>query len=313
MTDTKAPEETAQRSLADLADLLGIDESADTGTGLPHSLALIGAPGTGKTLAAGSIVKVPEFKDAQIAYVDLELGTSVWAQDPQIWSERYHPTKNPGGHIHHFPIKAGNTVEAKAQIDKLFGYRDESGQKRLGALFSPAFNVDVIIVDTFDRLQSVGFDYFMATAKTKDGRQDPQAAYGMLGPWTTDIAWNLQTGSPISILLAHEMEKVDARTGQPVITMNLKGGSKESVPSAPDLVARLSKRDVIEGEGDEAHEVTRYVAELAGTETALLKNRYGFTEPLWDFSLPRLYAAINQKIQSTEAVIASVKSGKNNK
>lgn len=298
MTATLAPEAPAQLSLASLADIVGIEVSDTIDFGLPSCIAIIGDAGSGKTTLAGGIIKVPEFADKKIAYIDVENGTSVWATDPQV----LHAVKT--GQITRFPIDKTDPIKAKGQLDKLLGYTDESGQKQIGALFSSAFAalVDIIVIDTFDTLQEIGLAYFMATSHNAAGVTDGQAAYGKLAPWTTNILWELQLGKPFGVVLSHGMEKKDKKTGIDKLTMKLAGSAKESVASIPDLVAYITWQTV---ETEEAP-VSRLVAHMSQSPDATLKNRYGFTEPMWDFTLPKLFGAINSKIEAAKAVVDAV-------
>ncbi|WP_025157251.1 AAA family ATPase [Leifsonia aquatica] len=289
----EAPAAVMQRSLGDLADLIGLEVEDSVELGLPSCIAIIADAGAGKTTLAGGIIKVPLFRNAKIAYIDVEKGTSVWAQDPQIM----HAVQS--GQITRFSIDKTDPIKAKGQLDKLLGYKDDNGQKHVGALFSPAFGVDVIIIDTFDTLQEIGKDFFMATTRTQDGRQDTQGAYGKLAPWTTDILWELQHGKPFGLVLSHGMEKKDKKTGIDKLSMKLAGSAKESVASIPDLVAYMTWQE----KEDEEPRQTHLVAHMSQSAEVTVKNRYGFDGPMWDFSLPVLFAAIDQKIAASQGVI----------
>lgn len=296
MTDTAVQPAPTTIDLGALAEMIGMDVSDSVEVGPPNSIAIIADPGAGKTTLGGGIIKVPGFENARVAYIDVEKGTNVWALDPQIM----HAVKT--GQITRFSIDKTNPIKAKEQLDKLLGFTDETGQKQIGALFSPAFNVDVIVIDTFDTLQEIGLAYFMATTKNKDGVMDGQGAYGKLAPWTTNILWELQLGKPFGIVLSHGMEKKNKKTGIDVLTMKLNGSAKESVASIPDLVAYMGWQVDESEEGQKSH----LVAHMSQSPNATLKNRYGFTEPMWDFSLPRLFEAINVKIAASKAVVEAV-------
>lgn len=299
--DTTAPAPvaeapTAKRSLGDLADLLGVDTVKGVELGKPSCIAVMAEPGAGKTTLLGGIIKVPDYANAKVAVVDTEGGTSVWALDPQIM----HAVET--GQITVFKIDKTDVMASKIMLDKLLGYTDENGQKQIGALFSPAFDVDVIIIDTFSTLQEVGLGYFMATSKNGAGVQDGQAAYGKLAPWTNDILWSLQNGKPLGIVSSHTMDKKDKKTGVDKLTMKLAGSAKDNVAAIPDLVAYMGWQVKEDEEPQQSH----LVAHMSQSPVVTVKNRYGFHEPFWDFSLPSLFAAINAKIDASKAVVAAV-------
>ncbi|MBG6106617.1 AAA family ATPase [Frigoribacterium sp. CG_9.8] len=305
MTDTStlAPAAPTLLSLSSLADIIGIETSDSVEVGFPSCIAVIGDAGAGKTTLAGGLVKIPDFKDKKIAYIDVENGTSVWALDPQVM----HAVKT--GQITRLPIKKTDPMKAKPQLDRLLGYVDETGQKQIGALFSPAFDCDIIVIDTFDTFQDIGFQYFMATCKNAAGVQDALAAYGKLAPWTNDVLWELQLGKPFGLVLSHGMEKKDKKTGIDKLTMKLAGSAKENVASIPDLVAYMGWQ---ENENDEEPRRPHLVGHMSQSPDATLKNRYGFTEPMWDFTLPKLFAAINAKIDASKAIVDAHTTSTNN-
>lgn len=293
MTATITPVAPARRSLEELSELVGIEVSDSVELGSPSCMAIIADAGAGKTTLAGGIIKVPEFKDKKIAYIDVENGTNVWALDPQIM----HAVQTK--QITRFRIPKTDPIKAKPMLDKLLGYTDETGQKQIGALFSPTFDVDIIIIDTFDTLQEIGLAYFMATTKNSAGVQDGQGAYGKLAPWTNDLLWEMQLGKPFGLVLSHGMEKKDKKTGIDKLSMKLSGSAKENVASIPDLVAYMGWQ---ENENEEPRQ-SHLVAHMSQSPDATLKNRYGFTEPMWDFTLPKLFEAINVKIAASKAVV----------
>lgn len=298
MTDTTAAPEAAptQMTLASLADLIGVPTVQAVELGKPSCIAVMAEPGAGKSTLLGGIIKVPEYANAKVAYIDVENGTSVWANDPQIM----HAVET--GQITVFKIDKTDPMNAKPMLDKLLGYTDESGQKQIGALFSPAFDVQVIAIDTFNTLQEIGLAYFMATSKNQAGVTDGMAAYGKLAPWTNDILWSLQHGKPLGLVASHTMEKTDKKTGFNKLTMKLAGSAKDNVASIPDLVAYMGW----EVREDEEPQTAHLVAHMSQSPTVTVKNRYGFNEPFWDFSLPALFAAINAKIEASKAVVQAV-------
>jgi hypothetical protein len=292
----ETPDGPTKMSLGMLASQLGIVIPDAVSLGKPKSMAIMAEPGTGKTTLLGGIIKVPEFANAKIAYVDIEDGANVWALDPQI----KHAVDS--GQITILPIPKNDPLAAKQKLDQLFGYTDENGQKRTGALFSPAFDVDVIMIDTFSGMQEIGLEYFMATTRNQAGVVDGMAAYGKLAPWTNAILWELQLGNPFGIVTSHTMEKKDKKTGVEKLTMKLAGSAKDNVAAIPDLVAYMAWQTIDE----EEPQVSHLVAHMSQSPDATLKNRYGFTEPMWDFTLPSLFAAINTKIDASKAVVQSV-------
>ncbi|MGN6325772.1 AAA family ATPase [Pseudolysinimonas sp.] len=297
MTDTTAaPEAAPKLSLAALADVLGAKTKNSATLGKPSCMAFMGEPGTGKSTLLGGIIKVPAYKDAKVAYVDVENGTDVWALDPQIT----HAVET--GQIQVINIDKTDPMTSKPLLDQLLGYTDANGQKHVGALLSDSVDVDVIALDTFSTLQEIGLAYFMATCKTTDGRQDPLAAYGALATWTNDILWALQNGRPLGLVSSHTMEKKDKKTGIDKMTMKLAGSAKDNVAAIPDLVAHIGWEE----REDEEPRYSHLVANMSQSPYITVKNRYGFTEPFWDFSLPSLFAAIDEKIAGTHAVIAAV-------
>lgn len=288
---------TTTRNIADLAELIpGLKVKSTVDFGLPASIAVMSiGGGAGKTSTLGTIVKVPAFKDKKIVYLDFEDGTKVWANDPQI----KHAVET--GQITLISIDRNDPAAAKVQIDKLLGYKDEDGQKHIGALFSPAFDVDVIAVDTLDTMQEIGLNYFRVTTFSENGKQDTRAAYRLLKAWTMDIAWELHLGKPLALIASHAADKVNEKSGTSTTAMMLAGSARDIIDGVPDLVA-LIKWQTTEDQPD----VKRLVAYMDKEEGVSVKNRWSFTEPMWDFSMPKLYAAIEAKIAATDEKIAKV-------
>jgi hypothetical protein len=193
---------------------------------------------------------------------------------------------------------------ASRELNKYLGYRDEFGQSHTGMLLSSNVDIDVICLDTLDTLQMVLFDYLSATTLSANGKPDTLKAYGLLGQRLSKILWDFQGSEKLVLMAAHTMDHLDKKTGVERVTMKLSGSLKETVSSIPDIVAYITT------EKSEVDDQDHYVAHLTQSPTLAAKNRYGFTEPIWDFTLPTLYKLIDDKIAATDETIKRVAASK---
>jgi len=288
-----------KRSLTDMIPGLASRKKDAATLGLPGLIVLQGEAKIGKTFTLAGILKVPAYRNSRILFLDFEDGAMTLSNDPQFQAAA------ESGQVSIFTIDPTDTVESYNLICSLLGYKDERGRPVKGALFSEHLSeeerFDIIMIDSFDVMQKIVHDYLDMTTLSSDGlKTDKLGAYGKLAPATKDILWTLKMWNGLGIVISHVQEKNDAKTGLPKLTMKLDGSARDDAPSIPDIIVNLSRRN------DEAG-TSHLVGDMSGDESMLVGNRLFHNEPVWDFSLPRLYQIINGKINQTQQKIAAVR------
>lgn len=285
MTEPKFPD------LSTLPGLEGLKIAKPQEVGRPKSILLYGAPGTRKTTLSGGIVKVPGFK--RVLYIDVDNGSEVFVNDAQVYDAVQE------GRITIVQLDKTDTAATVDALGKLLGFKDENGQKVIGAAFSPSLGYDVVILDALDVAQEVMVDFYLSTTFSESGKRDTLKAWGKVTKWTTDLAWEFQNSKPLGILVAHSKEEVAEGTGRLAIKPKLSGGAKDSIAGVPSTVAYLEFVETEEG--------TKLAATIGDDSVIVAKNRYSINDKILDFTLPGFFAMVDEREAETKARIAQVK------
>lgn len=256
--------------------------------GDPASVLLYAKPGRWKTSTAGSIVRVPKFKDARILYLDVDQGSKVFVNDPDVYAGVQ------AGRINIIPINKLDP-EAFAQLQYFLGKYDENGVFQRGEAFK--WGYDVVVLDTLDVAQDIAINWFMNnTVSEKTGKKDTLGAWGRVAPWTTDVMWALQNDpSAFGIVVMHSAEDV-SETGMLAIKPKLGGSAKDNIGGIPDMVAYLDFEANPENKDD-----VRLVAHVGKSNIFTTKNRWRTPDKIVDFDMPTLFGLIESRRNETHA------------
>lgn len=260
--------------------------------GNPSGILLYGPPGTWKTSTAGGIVKVPSFAGKKVLYIDIDQGSKVFVNDPEVYAGVQE------GRIDIVPIDK-LAPEAFGQLKYFLGGEDEHGQFQKGEAFK--YGYDVVVLDSLDVAQDVAINWYMNnTIAEKTGKKDTLGAWGKVGPWTTDVAWAFQNYEGLGIVVMHSAEST-SESGVFAIKPKLGGSAKDNIASIFDLVAYVDFEANPEDRSD-----VQLVATLGKSDYIVSKNRWMLPDKIWSFDLPSFYQMIHARRADTAKKAAAL-------
>ena len=267
--------------------------------GNPSSM-LIHALGAGrrKTSTAISILDVPQYQDARVLVIDIDRGTSAFANSPSAVRAAEE------GRLNIIQMDKRKVNDTFGQLRYFLGYTDEHGEFIEGEAFNPRWGYDIVIFDTLDVAQQVSVEWHLAnTYSEKDPtKKNTQAAWGDVGRWTNGLMWAFQNNTDsLGIIIAHSEGATDD-AGKYRIRPKLQGGAKENIDSIPDVVFYL---DLEEDPADKNKAIT--VATTGNSQYIMAKNRSMMPSRVPNFDLPWYY---NYLAEKRADVAAKAKSGK---
>lgn len=249
-----------------------------TSLGDPNSLMLYGKSNTGKTTTLGTLIKVPGFD--RICVVDLENGTKVFVNDPEI------KQAVEDGRIDIVPIDKRDP-EAFLTLSAV-----------LDELMSNDFGYDAIALDSLDVAQDVAIDWYMANTFSESGKQDSLAAWGKVAKWTADLMWDFQNKQHfMGVVIGHSAIDTEKKTGISMVKPKLSGSAKDNIDSIPDIVAYLWEETL---EDDKSHVVFAFGK---GGGNFITKSRYSTLLPdrLVDPDMPEIFKYIRNEKTAAKA------------
>lgn len=263
--------------------------------GPPKSIMIYGKPGTRKTTIASEIIKLPQF--TKVLYIDIDNGSEVFVNDEEVKATVSDEYGAPG-------VKTINVIaidkrdeNASAMLDYYLGSHDANGFWRKGAAFEGGF-YDVIILDSLDVAQEVKVRHFLANTYNEKNVLDSRKAWGEVNKWATDLMWTFQNEKDVlGLVVMHSMTDSED-TGAIAVKPKLQGGAKDTIAGIPSMVVYLEFKE------DKPSKTTKLVATVGQSPYIVAKNRYRLPDEIEDFTLPGLYALIDQKQKAGTAPAA---------
>lgn len=172
-------------------------------------------------------------------------------------------------------------------------------------------NIDILEVDTFDKLDSLiealttkthkyktviidTFDVAQKWAVEVFQEENPGngfKAWGDVADWSVQTARDLKRADFLGIMVFHEKEDV-LESGKRLSKLALQGSAKDVLPGVPDVLALVTRKTNKEGE-----EVTTLT--FAPDPSRATKNRFGLPVKAEDATMSTLYELIdnNKKVR----------------
>lgn len=257
--------------------------------GPPKCILLYGEEGTRKTTKASEVMKLPQFVKA--LYIDIDRGSEVFVNDEEINALVSDEFGAPGEKAINIVEIDKRDINAPGILDYFLGSHDANGFWQKGAAFKAGY--DVIILDSLDVAQQVKVDHYMRSTFNEKGQLDTRKAWGEVNKWATDLMWTFQNEPDVLGIVVMHSTLDGEESGAVKIKPKLQGGAKDTIASIPSIVVYLEIRE------DKATKEERLVATVGKGPTITAKNRYMLPKEIEDFSIPGLYALIEEKQSNT--------------
>ena len=234
------------------------------------SMIIYGEPGTWKTTVGAGICRVPKFANGKGLIIDIDNGTEVLSNEPDIQA------KIASGQINIFPIDK-TSIDAWGKLEYI-----------INEVVNTDYGYDWVMLDTLDVAQEVVIEHLLATTLNDKGQPDTRGAWGKVSAVVGKWMWAFQNTSHfVGVTVMHSKDGTDDG-GAFKIKPKLAGSLKDNLAGIPSLVAYVDFRE-------DSEKVTHLVATIGKSSITSTKNRYKMVDDIWDFDLPKLYATIESR------------------